>query len=173
MQRSESDYAGQVTERLRRALNPEAASGKLDLNFHGHSLLASLLQETDPNAKGTNDQAKAYYANLAQQIINKRSELGLFKSFDQVTSVPGVTTSVVNVLRQRTFIGEFNVLNQETVGPQVGRELQQKAVWAIVLSTLAMGVYLWIRFNVMFGASAIVCIIHDVCISVAFLGMIH
>ena len=36
-----------------------------------------------------------------------------------------------------------------------------------------MGVYLWLRFDVMFGASAIVCIIHDVCVSVAFLGMIN
>src|SRR5207249_10395185 len=132
-----------VTERLRRALNPEAATGKLDLNFHGHDRLASLLQESDPNAKGTNEQAKAYYTDLAHQIINKRSELGLFKSFDQVTSVPGITTNVINVLRQRTFIGEFNLLNQETVGPQVGRELQQRAIWAIVFSTLAMGVYLW------------------------------
>jgi len=172
-QSTESDYAGQVTERLRRALNPEAGTNKLDLNFHGHDRLRSLLQETDPNAKGTNEQAAAYYADLAQQIINKRSELGLFKSFEKVNSVPGVTTNVVNVLRQRAFVGEFNVLNQETVGPQVGRELQQRAVLAIVLATLAMGVYLWLRFDVMFGAAAIVCIIHDVCISVAFLGMIY
>ncbi len=173
MQHRESDYAGQVTERLRQALNPEAASGKIDLNFHGHDRLSALLQETDPNQKGTNDQAKKYYADLAQQIINKRSELGLFKSFDQVASVPGVTTNVINVLHQRAFIGEFNVFSQETVGPQVGSELQQKAIWAVILSTLAMGAYLWLRFDVMFGASAVVCIIHDVCVSVAFLGMIY
>lgn len=173
MQHTESDYAGQVTEQVRTALNPEAASGKLDLNFHGHARLAALLEETDPNAKGTNEQAKAYYADLAQQVINKRSELGLFKSFDQVTSVPGVTTNVVSVLRQRAYVGEFNPLSQETVGPQVGRELQQKAVMAVVLATLAMGAYLWLRFDVMFGASAIVCIIHDVLVSLAFLGMIY
>jgi preprotein translocase SecF subunit len=65
------------------------------------------------------------------------------------------------------------VLGAETVGPQVGRELQQKAIYAIVFSTLAMGVYLWLRFDLIFGAAAIVCIIHDVCVSVAFLGMIN
>ena len=53
------------------------------------------------------------------------------------------------------------------------RELQQKAVWAIVLSTLAMGAYLWIRFDIMFGAAAVVCIVHDVAMSLAFLGMIN
>ncbi|MGZ8849087.1 MAG: protein translocase subunit SecF [Thermoanaerobaculia bacterium] len=80
---------------------------------------------------------------------------------------------MARVLNERTFLGAFNVLNQETVGPQVGRELQQKAIWAVVLSTLAMGAYLWLRFDVMFGASAVVCIIHDVLVSLAFLGMIH
>jgi preprotein translocase SecF subunit len=90
----------------------------------------------------------------------------------QVTSVPGVTTGIARVLHEKTFLGAFNPLNQETVGPQVGKELQQKAVWAVILSTLAMGIYLWLRFDLMFGASAIVCIIHDVLISIAFLGMI-
>ena len=91
----------------------------------------------------------------------------------QVLSVPGVTTGIAGVLNGKTFLGSFNVLNQETVGPQVGRELQQKAVWAIVLSTLAMGAYLWIRFDIMFGAAAVVCIVHDVAMSLAFLGMIN
>src|SRR5205814_2931465 len=76
-------------------------------------------------------------------------------------------------LNDKTFLGAFNVLNQETVGPQVGKDLQNKAIWAVVLSTLAMGIYLWLRFDLMFGASAIVCIIHDVLMSLAFLMMIN
>jgi preprotein translocase SecF subunit len=36
-----------------------------------------------------------------------------------------------------------------------------------------MGLYLWIRFDLMFGASAIVCIVHDVLMSLAFLMMIN
>ncbi len=91
----------------------------------------------------------------------------------QVLSVPGVNTGIAGLLNGKTFLGAFNVLNQETVGPQVGRELQQKAIWAIVLSTLAMGAYLWIRFDIMFGAAAVVCIVHDVAMSLAFLGMIN
>ncbi len=91
----------------------------------------------------------------------------------QVTSAPGVTTRIAGVLNDKTFLGAFNVLNQETVGPQVGHDLQQKAIWAVVLSTLAMGLYLWLRFDLMFGASAIVCIVHDVLMSLAFLMMIN
>jgi preprotein translocase subunit SecF len=171
-QSKETDYAGQVVAKLLKDLNPEAG-GKLDLNYQGSGRLADLLATSDPDAKGSNDEAKRYYATLAQSIINKRSELGLFTNMAQISGTPGVTANVSRVLNEKAFLGSFNVLNQETVGPQVGRELQQKAIWAVVLSTLAMGAYLWIRFDVMFGASAVVCIIHDVLVSLALLGFIN
>jgi len=169
----ETDYAGQVVQKLNHDLNPEGAGGKLDLNFQAHGAIADLLSAADPDHRGTNDQARAYYSNIAQSIINKRSEPGLFTNMSQVSSAPGVTTNIATLLNQRAFLGRFNVLSQETVGPQVGKELQQKAVWAVILSTLAMGVYLWIRFDLMFGVAAIVCIVHDVCVALAFVAMIN
>ncbi len=172
-QHRESDYAGQVVAKLNRDLNSQAATGKLDLNFQGRDRLTDLLATLDPDNKGTRPDARAYYANVGQNVINKRSELGLFTDMRQVTSVPGITTGIARVINERTFLGAFNVLNQETVGPQVGRELQQKAIWAVILSTLAMGAYLWIRFDLMFGVAAVVCIIHDVSVSLAFLAMIN
>src|SRR5436309_461367 len=172
-QKKESDYAGQTTERLYRALNPEAASGKVDLNYRGRETVTDLLFQADPDRKGTNVDARKYYEGVAQKIISKRSELGRFTNMQQVVTVPGVTTGIAGVLNGKTFLGAFNVYDQETVGPQVGRELQQKAIWAIILSTLAMGAYLWIRFDIMFGAAAVVCIVHDVAMSLAFLGIIN
>jgi preprotein translocase SecF subunit len=172
-QKQEGDYAGQTVAKLTHDLNPESASGKLDLNFHGRDPITDVLFQADPDKRGTNDAARQYYFNIAQNIINRRSELGIYKSVDQALATPGVTPSIAQTLRDKSFVGTFNVLNQETVGPQVGKELQSKALWAIVLSMLAMGVYLWLRFDVMFGVSAIVCIIHDVCVSIAFLGMIN
>ena len=172
-QNREGDYAGQTVAKLTHDLNPEAATGKLDLNFHGRDPITDVLLQADPDKKGTNDAARQYYFNVAQNIINRRSEIGIFKSVDQALAAPGVTPTIAQTLRDKSFVGAFNVLNQETVGPQVGKELQAKALWAIVLSMLAMGVYLWLRFDVMFGVSAIVCIIHDVLVSIAFLGMIN
>jgi preprotein translocase subunit SecF len=168
----ETDYAGQVVSKLQRDLNPPTP-GKTDINFHGRDIITDLLTTIDPDNKGTQAAARQYYFNVAQAIITRRSELGLFTNMGQVTAVPGVTTGIARVLNDKTYLGAFNVLNQETVGPQVGKELQQKAVYAIIFSTLAMGVYLWLRFDLMFGVSAVVCIIHDVAVSVAFLGMIY
>ncbi|HLJ73117.1 MAG TPA: protein translocase subunit SecF [Thermoanaerobaculia bacterium] len=167
----ETDYAGQVVAKLDRDLNGN--TGKFDLNYQGRDSLTDLLTQADPDNKGTRPDARQYYATIAQNVVSKRSELGVFTNMQQVVSAPGVTVGVANILQSKCFLGAFNVYDQETVGPQVGRELQMKAVWAVVLSTLAMGVYLWMRFDLMFGVAAIVCIIHDVCVSIAFLGMIN
>jgi preprotein translocase subunit SecF len=172
-QAKESDYAGAVTQRLLRDLNPGTDPNRLDINYWGRDRITDLLTQTDPDNKGTQPEARAYYAAVAERIIAKRSEIGILKSLSQVTSVPGVTTGIARILNDRTYLGTFTVLNQETVGPQVGKELQRKAIWAVALSTLAMGIYLWLRFDLMFGVAAVVCIIHDVLVSLAFLAMIN
>jgi preprotein translocase subunit SecF len=168
----ETDYAGQVLAKLVKDLNPDAG-GRLDLNFQGSQAVTDLLKQADPDNKGTQPAADTYYKGIAQNIINKRSEVGIFTNMSQVSSAPGITTGIARVLNEKTFIGAFNLLGGETVGPQVGKELQQKAIWAIILSTLAMGAYLWVRFDLMFGVAAIVCIVHDVIVSLAFLAMIN
>ena len=52
------------------------------------------------------------------------------------------------------------------INPSVGREAKERALIAIVLSFIAMVIYLWVRFgNVRYGFGAIVALIHDVCIT--------
>jgi preprotein translocase subunit SecF len=169
-QKREGDYAGAVVEGLHKKLNPESAA-KHDLNYLGSDRLASLLIQADPDKRGTQPAAVQYYNDLADRIIDKRSELGIFSSMNQV--VAGTSSSVAQVINQRTFLGQFNVLNQETVGPQVGSQLQRKAILALLLSALAMGLYIWLRFDFVFGISAMVCIVHDVLIAMAFLLLIN
>lgn len=167
----EGDYAGQVVQTLHARMNPEA-SQKLDLNFQGRAAIAELLKAEDPDKQGTTAGAHDYYYNLAQAIITRRSELGLFRTYGEVTSIAGVSPATGQVLASKTLLGEFNVLGQETVGPQVGRELQNKAIWAIALSTLAMGIYIAVRFDFRFGVAAIITLVHDVLVAFAFLVLV-
>lgn len=170
-QQREGDYAGQVVQRLYTSMNPEAAT-KHDLNFYGSDRLATLLRQADPDIKGTNPTAQQYYNDLADRIIARRSQLGIFSSMQEVTSVPGVSSAAARLLNEKAFLGRFNLLSQETVGPQIGRELQGKAIWAIVLSVLAMGVYIAVRFDLKFGVAAVLCLVHDVFVTLAFLTLL-
>jgi preprotein translocase subunit SecF len=168
----EGDYAGNVVNQLHNALNGNTGD-KLDVNYYGRDRLAGLFKQVDPDAKGTNVEAQAYYDALAERIIAHRSEIGIFTTMQQVVSVPGISARDAQLINEKTTLGRFNVLNQETVGPQVGKELQQKALWAIILSAVAMGVYISLRFDLMFGVSAVACIFHDVLTSLAFLLMMR
>lgn len=171
-QKGEGDYAGQVVSLLNKRINGDAGS-RLDLNFQGSASIAELLKSKDPDKKGAGDAAHAYYYDLAGKVVKRRSEIGIFRSFNDVKSTPGLSQAAAYVLEQGSVLGKFNVLSQETVGPQVGSELQRKAMWAIILSVLAMGVYIAIRFDLKFGVAAIVCLIHDVLVGLAFMMMIN
>ena len=52
----------------------------------------------------------------------------------------------------------------ETVGPKVGKELGQRAVWAILLSLLGILVYVSIRYEFKFALGAVIALFHDVVI---------
>ncbi|HEY8486937.1 MAG TPA: hypothetical protein VIL11_06030, partial [Limnochordales bacterium] len=50
----------------------------------------------------------------------------------------------------------------ETVGPVVGRELVQQALWAVVATSAGILLYVTLRFEYRFGVSAVVALLHDV-----------
>jgi preprotein translocase subunit SecF len=56
----------------------------------------------------------------------------------------------------------------EFVGPQVGRDLIENGAMALLLVSLGIVGYLWIRFEWKFGLSAIIANLHDVVIILGF-----
>ncbi len=54
----------------------------------------------------------------------------------------------------------------DVVGPTVGHQLQTKAFMATLYSLLGMLVYLWFRFQLIYGVAAVVACFHDTLITV-------
>ena len=54
----------------------------------------------------------------------------------------------------------------DNVGPTVGRQLQNKAIMAVLYSLLGMLIYLWFRFQLIYGVAAVVACFHDTLITV-------
>ena len=57
----------------------------------------------------------------------------------------------------------------ETVGPRVGGELRQKALWAILGSLLGILLYVGLRYEFKFALGAVVALFHDVFITLGML----
>ncbi|MDX1964553.1 MAG: protein translocase subunit SecD [Pirellulales bacterium] len=57
------------------------------------------------------------------------------------------------------------------VGQKVAGAAQGNAIWALVVSMIAIVLYVWFRFqNIVFGFAAVIALIHDVLVTVAFLA---
>lgn len=67
--------------------------------------------------------------------------------------------------------GEVTVRRTEVVGPVIGRELVRKAVYAVVLASLGILVYMSIRFELRFGIAAILALLQDVFIVLGVLAL--
>ena len=66
-------------------------------------------------------------------------------------------------------LGKFDVRSTEVVGPVIGRDLQQKGIYATVASLLGIMLYIAFRFRLSFGIGAMVASIHDVLITLSLL----
>jgi preprotein translocase subunit SecF len=60
----------------------------------------------------------------------------------------------------------FTMRNVSVVGPTVGKQLEKQALLATLWSMLGMLVYLWFRFQLIYGVAAVVACFHDTLITV-------
>jgi len=66
---------------------------------------------------------------------------------------------------------ESAALNIEQFGPSVGDMLKANAIKAVLIAGLGMLIYVIIRFEWKFGVAAVVAILHDVLVMIAFYGL--
>ena len=145
--------------------NATTTTGKLDLDNAGRATLAAFLGQADPeHLQG--DAATAKYLQQSMAILAFRDQThgGLL---DSIHSLSGVADApVVNALEQRAYLSGFTVRNVEIVGPQVGAQLRKQALLATVYSLAGMLVYLWFRFELIYGVAAVVAVFHDTLITI-------
>jgi preprotein translocase subunit SecF len=74
--------------------------------------------------------------------------------------------SVENALNANYHDSGFTIEEVDIVGPTAGKALQKQALWATLYSLLGMLVYLWFRFELIYGVAAVVAVFHDTLITI-------
>ncbi|MFB3143262.1 MAG: protein translocase subunit SecF [Candidatus Methylomirabilales bacterium] len=77
-------------------------------------------------------------------------------------SVAGTGARIAEGLRQAFSGNPFILESSNEVGPVIGRELQQAALWAILISLIGIVSYIAWRFEFRFAIAATVATFHDV-----------
>lgn len=146
------------------ALETNPVPGKRNINNSdqiGFAAVRDALLAKDPM-----HAAPADYERMARQVLDMRDKVksGILKSLDELKGT--VPDPVVEALKQDFYAGNFGVRGGDVVGPQVGSQLRKQATLAVGFSLVAMLVYLWFRFELIYGVAAVVAVFHDTLITV-------
>jgi len=154
----------QGKDQIIQALNANAPAGKRDLNNTSARNLQDSLVQSDPLHIGVNVGGR--YLAEAQKIIDYRdtNRSGVLRGFDDLKNV--TSPEVISALQKDFFVSNFSVRNVDVVGPQVGAQLQKQAALAVLYSLAGMLVYLWFRFELIYGVAAVVAVFHDTLITI-------
>src|SRR5437764_6762088 len=108
---------------------------------------------------------KAGYKAEAQNFGSSREVL-IRMHLEANQSSSDVAQKVMGVLKEQDASAELRRV--EFVGPQVGRELVDLGLVALLVTAVGIVCYLWLRFEWRFGISGIIANLHDVVIILGF-----
>ena len=77
-----------------------------------------------------------------------------------------------NDMMESEFAVPADKIVAETISSTISSEMSRDAVLAIIVATILMLIYIWFRFkDVRFGASSVICLIHDVLVVITFYSL--
>jgi preprotein translocase subunit SecF len=143
------------------------AAGRVDLNNTSSEELANLLRGR-PGIPTSEDELQALVGAIRDARVAKG---GILSSFEELAGAPGVTPAVIEVLKETASLGKFAILSTDVVGPKIGEELKQKAIYATLYALGGMLVYLAFRFEWIYGVAAVIAVFHDVIITLGLFSI--
>jgi preprotein translocase subunit SecF len=147
-------------------------AGKQDFNEASPETTANILTRKDPLSAGAAGAAR--YQQLAKQLTDYRDKQarGVVANLDDLRQA-GATPVVSSTLRDAFYTGPFAVVNVEIVGPKVGADLRRQAVFVTLYALAGMLVYIALRFELVYGAAAVLAVFHDVLITLGLFSLLH
>jgi preprotein translocase subunit SecF len=147
-------------------------AGKQDFNEASPQTVADILTRKDPLSAGAAGAAR--YQQLAKQLTDYRDKQarGVVANLDDLRQA-GATPVVISTLRDAFYTGPFAVVNVEIVGPKVGADLRRQAVFVTLYALAGMLVYIALRFELVYGAAAVLAVFHDVLITLGLFSLLH
>jgi preprotein translocase subunit SecF len=151
----------------------QPGSNKLDLNNTSVGTLADRLRI--PLQAAGAQLSDPQVNQLTTAILAERDRRGgLITKFDDLRAVPGLTPQVMNVLNQECYLAPYTAnRNIEIVGPKVGSDLRQQAIEATLLALAGMLVYIWFRFEWIYGVGAVLAVFHDTIITIGIFSILN
>jgi preprotein translocase subunit SecF len=127
---------------------------QMSVDFSG----GSSWQVSLPSKPDTNNIKEIFTKNQLELLTVSVNDDQYFLKFGNITNEQKEQLT----LALKNFDAQFVDLQFETLGPVLGKELMIKTIWAIVLSSVSLLLFIGSRFkDLSFGASAVLAMFHD------------
>ena len=143
------------------------------LDFTG-GMLIEVAYSTAPDTEEVRDQLRE--AGLEDAMVNTfglDTELVVrIPPRDEEESSADVSTVVLQAL-QNGYDGQIEMRRVEFVGPQVGEELTEQGILAVVYALIGIFLYVMMRFQWRFSVGAVTALVHDVAITMGIISALR
>jgi preprotein translocase subunit SecF len=143
-----------------------------DIDFTGGALMQVRFEKIPPVSE---IRAGLATIGLGESIIQEFGSTQEFILRMPLTSASSeeVARKVQGALAARTSLGPFEIRRVEFVGPQVGKELQLQAIYAVLFGLVGILLYIAMRFDAKGGVAAVVAVFHDVLVCLGAISLSH
>lgn len=172
--------------------------GKLDINFIGVRKIAYIISAVvimggmfSFISRGENNYGIDFTGGMIQQFRFEKplsldtarealKEIGLGASPMQqfgknkeiiIRTFEDTSDNIITKFKDIFKDNPFEVLRIEKVGPAIGKDLREKALWALFYAMIGICVYISFRFEFKFALAAIAALFHDVFVSLGAIAI--
>jgi preprotein translocase SecF subunit len=133
---------------------------KMGIEFNGGTAVTLDFDQAVPI-----DQARALLAQNGfsdAQLQDIKGTNQLYIRVKLTEESEQVSARIQTLFEQSFGASNPRVISTEFIGPTIGRELRDKAIWAVIFSTIGFLAYIAFRFDFKFGVAAAIATFHDV-----------
>lgn len=153
----------------------------LGIDFTGGTMLtirSGRLGEINNLKLGEKNKARTEFLKEARQVF---SGFGFSKSEMQISEKDLLVRMEPISIDQRTKIMAeleqkfpgVELVESDTIGPTIGKELRTQALGMILLVLVAMTVYISFRFELWYGIAAILALVHDALVTLGMAAVLN
>jgi len=135
------------------------------IDFTGGTLLV-IRFETDVSTGAVRDVLAKY--GLAESVVQKFGEKDI-----------SIRTGVIEDEKRKAILDDLNktlgsaeLLEADMIGPVIGNELRTQAIWALLVASVMMVIYMAFRFEFRFSIAAILALYHDAIITTGIMAIL-
>lgn len=77
------------------------------------------------------------------------------------------------MVKELEGLSKFKLISEDQVSATISKELTTKAALAVGVAALLQIIYLWFRFELKFGVTAVIALLHDILITVGAVSLFH